>query len=157
MVINGVKFEIAPNSNLRLANLRENDLSRGDLRSANLQDANLQGANLRGADLWYANLSGANLSNADLRLADLRSANLSGTDLRGANLRDANLPYPIIQMGPGGSRKDYVVFKTGIDEVMTGCFRGTLEEFTERVHKTYPTGHHRHWYDVVITVFKSMK
>jgi len=165
MVINGVKFEIAPESNLRNANLQFADLSGAnlwganlwgsDLTGVNLSDADLQRADFRFADLSYSDLSGANLQGASLRGTDLRDADLNGADLRSANLSGADLSYPIIQMGPGGSRKDYVVYKTGIDEVMTGCFRGTLEDFIKRVETTYPDGPHRRWYDAVINAFQA--
>jgi hypothetical protein len=62
-----------------------------DLRDADLRGANLRGADLRGADLSGADLRGANLRDADLRGANLRDADLRGADLSGANLRGADL------------------------------------------------------------------
>ncbi|WP_338055029.1 pentapeptide repeat-containing protein [Sulfobacillus harzensis] len=97
--------------------------------------ADLRGANLSGADLRGANLRGADLSGADLSVADLRGANLSGADLGMTS---------ILQLGPIGSRKDYLIvkrFEDRTNEVMTGCFRGTLDEFEKAVevsHKEHP-------------------
>lgn len=72
-----------------------------------------------------ANLSGANLSRANLS-----RANLSGADLSGVR---------IWQFGPAGSRGGWLVIKwgPGFDEVMTGCFRGTLAEFESAVQTTH--------------------
>ena len=84
--INGKKYEIGPEANLRGA-----DLYGADLRAANLYGANLRAANLRGANLYGADLRAANLYGADLRAANLRAANLRGANLYGADLRAANL------------------------------------------------------------------
>ena len=59
-------------------------------------------------------------------------------DLRGANLRGADLgQWRILSLGPIGSRQDTLTHKRcpavegrdAVDEVTTGCFRGTLAEF----------------------------
>jgi len=76
------------------ADLRDQDLraavaNDAFLVKARLVGADLRGASLRRADLQEAILSGANLGDADLREADLKGANLFETDLRGANLQDA--------------------------------------------------------------------
>ena len=90
-------------------------------------------ANLSGASLSGANLSGADLRSANLRSADLRSADLSGADLRsalynGQKLKEHN---PLLQIGPIGSRKDYLIVFNTETEVFcrVGCFNGTLAEF----------------------------
>ena len=148
-------------ANLSGANLRGADLSDANLSDANLHYANLSDVDLRGANLSYANLSDANLSDAnlhganlhcadlrgaDLRGADLRDANLSGADLRranlhGANLRRAILPAIILQVGPIGSRKDYIVYNASDDNILCGCWNnykgGTLEEFEAHVEEVY--------------------
>ena len=93
------------------------------------------------ADLSGAVLSGADLGGADLRGTVLHGAVLSGADLSGAVLREADLgETKIIQLGPLGSRKDYLVmkrFKDGSTEAMTGCFHGSLEEFAAAVEETH--------------------
>ena len=75
-----------------------------------------------------------------------KRANLSGTDLHGADLHGADLSgavlgeTKIIQLGPLGSRKDYLVvkrFKDGSTEAMTGCFHGSLEKFAAAVEETH--------------------
>ena len=68
-----------------------------------------------------------------------RKANLPNADLRGANLGDTQ----VIQIGPMGSRKDYLLaklFAEGDTEIMTGCFRGTLKRFKESVMENHESG-----------------
>ena len=142
-----------------------------NLRGANLRGANLRGANLYGANLRAANLRGANLYDANLHGADLRAANLHGADLRGADLYDANLycadlPAIILQVGPIGSRKDYVVYNASDDNIRCGCWNdykgGTLAEFEARVEETYPPENKecskfRNQYLAVIGYFKTVR
>ena len=77
--------------------------------------ANLCGANLRGANLCDADLCGANLRGANLCDADLRGANLCDADLRGAQVGkggdEAALvgSRPVVQIGPIGSRNDWLL------------------------------------------------
>ena len=108
---------------------------------------------------------------ADLRCADLRDANLRGADLRGAdlrcaNLRGADLPAIILQVGPIGSRKDYIVYNASDDNIRCGCWNnymgGTLEEFEARVEEVYPsekkdTLKFRNEYLAVIWYFKTVR
>ena len=137
------------------ANLRDADLSDANLRDAYLAHANLNGANLRGADLRDANLSGADLRDAYLVGADLR-----GADLRGANMVDAYLigakvgngadvarlvgSRPIVQIGPIGSRNDWLlVFWCGDSgmRISTGCQQQISEEyFLERLTESHGAG-----------------
>ena len=151
--VNG--YVIGPGADLFGANLRGADLREANLFGANLSGANLRGANLREANLGGADLREANLSGADLSWADLCEADLRGAYLSGADLSRADLSWKIIQCGPGGSRRDYVVFKTAIDEINTGCFAGTLAEFESSVAETHKDGEHRAYYDGVIQFFKS--
>lgn len=147
---------LADNTTGERANLCDADLRGADLRGANLCGANLRGANLRNADLYRANLSEANLSEADLR----------GANLRGANLRDAILPAIILQVGPIGSRKDYVVYNASDDNIRCGCWNdyegGTLAEFEARVEEVYPSENKdtlkfRNEYLAVIGYFKTVR
>lgn len=137
-----------------------------DLRGANLCRAALCGADLRGADLRGANLRGANLFRANLRGANLRGANLRGADLRGADLSGAILPAIILQVGPIGSRKDYVVYNASDDNIRCGCWHGykggTLAEFEARVEEVYPSENKdtltfRNQYLAVIGYFKTVR
>ena len=158
------------------ANLRGADLRGADLCDANLCDANLRGADLCDADLRDANLRDANLRGADLcdanlrdanlRYANLRDANLRGADLRGADLYYAVLSTIILQVGPIGSRKDYVVYNVSDDNIRCGCWNdykgGTLKAFEARVEVVYPpenkdTLTFRNQYLAVITYFKTMR
>lgn len=164
------------NANLRDANLRDADLRDASLHGVGLRDANLSGADLRSsnlhgadlrdADLSDADLSGVDLSGVDLSGANLRDADLSDTDLRGANLSGANLPAIILQVGPIGSRKDYVVYNASDDNIVCGCWNaykgGTLEEFEARVEATYPPENKetlkvRNEYLAVIGYFKTVR
>ena len=158
-------------ANLSDANLREANLSDANLSGANLSDADLSGANLNDADLRRANLREANLSDANLREANLRDANLRGAnlsdaDLRRANLRRADLPAIILQVGPIGSRRDYVVYNASDDNIRCGCWNnykgGTLEEFEARVEEVYPSENKdtlkfRNEYLAVIGYFKTVR
>ena len=123
-------------ADLRGAVLRGANLRGADLSGANLRWADLRGADLRGAVLREAGLHGAFLNGADLHGADLHGAFLSAADLRGADWGETK----IIQLGPLGSRKDYLVvkrFKDGSTEAKTGCFHGSLEEFAAAVEQTH--------------------
>jgi hypothetical protein len=163
-------------ANLRGADLRGADLRGANLCGANLSCANLCGADLCSADLCGADLRGANLCSADLCSASLRGADLCGADLRGANLRCANLrgtdlrgadlPAIILQVGPIGSRKDYVVYNASDDNIRCGCWNdykgGTLEEFEARVEEVYPSENKetlkfRNEYLAVISYFKTVR
>ena len=162
--------------NLSCAKLCGADLSCADLSCANLcgadlRRADLRGADLRGVNLRCANLCGANLRGANLRGADLRCANLCSADLCSANLRDANLcgadlSAIILQVGPIGSRKDYVVYNASDDNILCGCWNdykgGTLAEFEARVEEVYPsekkdTLKFRNEYLAVISYFKMVR
>ena len=118
------------------------------------------------ADLRYADLRGANLRYADLRDADLRDADLRGANLRYADLRGAILPAIIFQVGPIGSRNDYVVYNASDDNIRCGCWNrydgGTLAEFEARVEETYPPENKecskfRNQYLAVIGYFKTVR
>ena len=128
--------------------------------------ANLRGADLCDADLRRADLRRADLRDADLCCADLRDADLRDADLRRADLRGADLPAIILQVGPIGSRKDYVVYNASNDNIRCGCWNdykgGTLEEFEARVEEVYPSENKetlkfRNEYLAVIGYFKTVR
>ena len=153
-------------ADLHCADLRGADLRGADLCGADLCGADLCGADLRDADLRGANLSYANLSDANLRYANLCGANLRGADLCGADLRDADLPAIILQVGPIGSRKGYIVYNASDDNIRCRCWNdyngGTLEEFEARVEEVYPsenkdTLEFRNEYLAVIGYFKTVR
>ena len=153
-------------ANLRNADLRGVYLCDADLRGVYLCDADLCGADLCGADLCGANLRNANLRNADLCGAYLCDADLRGADLCGAYLRSADLPAIILQVGPIGSRKDYIVYNASDDNIRCGCWNdykgGTLEEFEARVEEVYPSENKdtlkfRNEYLAVIGYFKTVR
>ena len=73
---------------------------------------------------------------ADLHGADLAGANLRSADLQGAALHGVK----VIQLGPLGSRHDYLVvkqFADGNTEAMTGCFQGDLSQLETTVQQTH--------------------
>ena len=143
------------------ANLAGADLAGADLAGAYLAGANLTGADLAGAYLAGADLDGANLDGANLTGADLDGANLDGAYLDGANLDDACLAgaqvgkggdeatlvgsRPVVQIGPIGSRNDWLlVFWCGDDagvRISTGCQQQITEEyFLERLAEAHGEG-----------------
>ena len=89
--------------------------ARAYLADANLARACLARAYLAGADLAGANLAGADLADANLTGANLAGANLDGANLRGAKVgagdNEAALAgsRPIVQIGPIGSRNDWLL------------------------------------------------
>ena len=143
-----------------MANLSGADLSRADLSRANLSGADLAWANLSKADLREADLSGADLARANLSGADLAWANLSKANLSGADLVWADLgEIRVVQFGPTGSRRDYLVFKFGpsLDEVMTGCFTGTLAEFKAAVTSTHGDNRYGLEYQAIIAMLEALR
>ena len=130
-----------------------------------LHGANLHGANLGGADLSGANLGGADLGGADLSGANLHGANLGGAYLSGAYLSGAYLGEhgeliglrPILQVGPIGSRADYLLaFLTDKGVVIkAGCFTGTLDEFRAAVTKTHGEKDHGREYEAAMLMIES--
>jgi hypothetical protein len=83
-------------------------------------------------DLRYADLSSADLSSANLRSANLRSANLSS-----ANLSSANTDKRYIQIACIGSRKGITTYCFEDNQILCGCFAGTLQEFENKVKAQY--------------------
>lgn len=107
-----------------------------------------------------AQLAIKGLRGADLRYADLRGANLGDADLGDANLRDEwgkiESSADVLCVGAIGSRNAYTaVFHTdkGIF-VQCGCFRGTLDEFEEKVKKTHAGTKHERDYNALIEFVK---
>jgi uncharacterized protein YjbI with pentapeptide repeats len=151
-------------ANLRGANLAGANLAGANLAGANLGDAYLRGANLgdaklRGAYLRGANLGGANLAGANLGDANLRGANLAGANLAGANLAGANLigERPIFTVGPIGSRCDY--FTSYLTDkgiyLSTGCFFGSVTEFTEKLRSQHGENRHAQEYTAALELIQS--
>ena len=104
---------------------------------AEVQKANLRGADLRGADLY-----GANLYGADLYGADLRGANLYGAD--GEKITLVEQGRCIFSVYPIGSRSSTLTAcntNKGI-YILTGCFFGTIDKFTEAVNETHEGNRH---------------
>ena len=160
-------------ANLSAAGLRGAGLRGADLRGANLSyaymsGADLSGADLRGANLIGADLSGANLSGANLSGAYLSGANLSGAYLISANLRGADLigtyiknaeklvgSRPILQIGPIGSRCDYLVAYITDKGLRfdAGCQRQiTREVFEGRLTELHGENEHAKEYRAVLAL-----
>ena len=101
---------------------------------------------------------------ADLCGADLGGAYLCGANLRGANLRGVYLgdlgkiksPSDILIVGTIGSRDGYTtIFHTDKDIfVQCGCFKGTLDEFEEKVKETHQGNKHERDYLALIEFVK---
>lgn len=97
---------------------------------------------------------------AQLAIKGLRGADLRYADLRGADLRDEwgkiESSADVLCVGVIGSRNAYTaVFHTdkGIF-VQCGCFRGTLDEFEEKVKKTHAGTKHERDYNALIEFVK---
>ena len=121
-----------------------------------LEEAIKSGANLRGA-----NLGGAYLRDANLGDAYLGDANLGDANLGGANLGDAwgelQSSSDVLIVGPIGSRNGYTtIYHTdkGIF-VRCGCFRGSLNEFSEKVKETHGESKHAKDYLTLIDFVKA--
>ena len=149
-------------ADLRCAYLRCADLQGADLRGADLRGADLRGAYLQGAYFQRAYLQGADLRGAYLRCAYLRGADLRGADLRGADLQgakyaDEEMLVKYFCIGPMGSRSDYLqVFITDKRvELKTGCFCGSLEQFTEQASE-HIIAEHRQSYLAAVEFIKTM-
>ena len=114
-------------------------------------------ADLRGADLRGADLRGAYLRCAYLRGADLRGADLRSADLQGAKYADEEMLVEYFCIGPMGSRSDYLqVFITDKRvELKTGCFCGSLEQFTEQASE-HIIAEHRQSYLAAVEFIKAM-
>ena len=117
--------------------------------------ANLAGAYLAGANLAGAYLADADLTGAYLAGAYLTGANLAGAGLTGADLADAKVGAgddeaalvglrPIVQIGPIGSRNDWLlVFWCGDAgvRISTGCQQQITEAyFLERLAEAHGEG-----------------
>ena len=134
---------VSGSANLGGANLGGANLGGANLGGANLRGANLGGANLRGAYLGGAYLDGANLDGANLGGANLGGAYLGGAYLRGAYLDGAKVgagddeavlagSRPIVQIGPIGSRSDWLlVFWCGDAgvRISVGCQQQITEAY----------------------------
>ena len=146
-------------ADLRGAYLRGAYLTGAYLRGADLTGAGLRGAYLTGADLSGADLSGAGLAGAGLAGADLSGAGLAGADLTGAGLRGQKLAgtRPILQLGPIGSRSDYLVSyitDAGV-RVKAGCFSGSLDEFRAACAKTHGDSDHGREYAAAVAMIEA--
>ena len=139
------------------------NLSGADLRSADLRSADLGGANLSGADLGGADLRSAYLSSAYLCGAYLSSAYLGGAYLGGAKLRHGDTELllvgerPVLQLGPMGSRADYLLafFTDHGVYVRAGCFWDTLAKFAIAVKAEHGTNTHAVEYKAAISFIKT--
>ena len=94
-------------------------------------------ADLSYANLSYANLRSANLSSANLRYANLSSADLSSADLSSADLSSADLDKRYISISCIGSSKRMTTYCFDDDIIWCGCFKGTLQEFENKVNETH--------------------
>ena len=144
-------------------NLRGADLSHVNLSRADLRHADLSVADLRHADLSGADLCGASLSGADLSMTDLFGTNLSGADLCGAEHNGEVLwkTCPVLQFGCCGSvgRATFVMFYADKSEpqINCGCFRGTISEFEERIHRTHGGTFHEYEYMAMVDHIKAIR
>lgn len=86
-------------------------------------------------------------------------ANLADANLTGAKIGDKMLieTRPVMQIGPIGSRSDYLLSYLTNAGVMVkaGCFFGTLDEFAAAVEKTHGDNEHGKEYRMAILMIES--
>ena len=110
----------------------ENNTMRLTVEAAVSAKADLRGSDLSGSNLRYSDLSGSDLRYSKLSDSDLRDSDLSGSKLSGSDLSGDR---PILQIGPIGSRADFLIAyltDTGI-MIRAGCWYGTRGEFAAAV------------------------
>ena len=91
-------------------------------------------------------------------------ASLDGASLIGARLVEASLigaslgGWTIFNVGPIGSRNATLTYKRkdGFEEIMTGCFRGTLAQFEEAVTRTHGDNAHAQAYRRAVAFIREM-
>lgn len=143
-------------ANLPGANLAGANLAGADLTRAYLPGAHLPGANLAGANLAGAHLPGAYLAGAYLAGAKLTGAKLTGAYLTDATLRDGEVltgERPVIQIGPIGSRGDYLVAYMTNQGLRfdAGCQRQiTRDQLEARIDITHGTNKYAQEYHAAI-------
>ena len=93
-------------------------------------------------------------SDAYLSGANLYDANLSGAYLRGAKLVGDR---PIFQVGPIGSRSDYLIAYITDKGIMlrAGCFFGTAEIFKSKLLETHGSSCHAEEYLAALTLIET--
>ena len=77
----------------------------------------------------------------------------------GASLIGARLGgWTIFNVGPIGSRNATLTYKRkdGFEEIMTGCFRGTLAQFEEAVTRTHGDNAHAQAYRRAVAFIREM-
>ncbi len=82
---------LAPDQNLRCADLKGAVLAGLSLGQVDLTNAQLSGADLSGTDLTQATMDGAQFVDADLTKADLTQATIQGANFTGAHMAHAKL------------------------------------------------------------------
>ena len=132
----------------------EHESLREAVEAAVSADANLAGANLAGANLANAYLARANLARANLADANLANAKVGSGDDESALVGS----HPIVQIGPIGSRNDWLlVFCCGDAgvRISTGCQQQITEAyFLERLADAHGEGeqaniHAQHYLDAL--------
>ena len=113
-------------------------LMRSTLSEINFSKANFSYANLCGVKLRKINLNGTNLFRANLSEADIREININKeTNLSETILSGIQSDIRFIQFKYIGSRDGITTYCFDLDIIWCGCFRGSLDEFEERVEKTH--------------------
>ena len=144
-----MKFEIKSRYDGRVLFSLETESLRSCVEAAVKSGADLSGAYLGGADLGEADLG-----EADLSVADLSRADLSGAKLKTKCYKNLLLvgKRPVLQVGPLGSRADYLVaFLTdnGV-YIRTGSFFDTLQAFALAVVKEHGENVHAAEYNAAV-------
>ena len=149
-----MKFEIKSRYDGRVLFSLETESLRSCVEAAVKSGARLSGAYFGGADLGRADLRGAYLGGAYLSGAYFDGAYLGGAKLKTKCYKNLLLvgKRPVLQVGPLGSRADYLVaFLTdnGV-YIRTGCFFDTLQAFALAVVKEHGENVHAAEYNAAV-------
>ena len=112
-------------------------LNGASLDRASLNGASLYGASLDRASLNNASLNGASLDGASLNRASLYGASLDRASLNNASLIGASLDKRYISITRIGSSNRMTTYCFDDDVIWCGCFKGTLQEFENKVNETH--------------------
>ena len=116
---------------------KENNTIKDTVEEAVKNKISLYGASLDGASLDRASLIGASLDRASLNGASLDRASLIGASLDGASLIGASLDKRYISITRIGSSNRMTTYCFDDDIIWCGCFKGTLQEFEDKVNITH--------------------
>ena len=130
-------FEFTKENNTIKDTVEEAVKNKISLNGASLDGASLNYASLNDASLNRASLIGASLIGASLIGASLNGASLNYASLNGASLNYASLDKRYLSITRIGSSNRMTTYCFDDDVIWCGCFKGTLQEFEDKVNITH--------------------